>query len=114
MGYYTRYELNVRNIDLNDADYLLQHAKIRVSEIDDGYGTFGSLMDGNMEECKWYDYDADMKKISREHPGVLFELTGDGEEQGDQWITYYKDGKSQHCKAQITFEPYDPNKLVDK
>ena len=84
MGYYTRYEINFKEgeefIDDKFSDYF--------KEVTDYYF--------NMDEsCKWYDWDKDMLKISKKYPRVLFEVKGEGEEPGDIWGAYIKDGEIQ-------------------
>jgi hypothetical protein len=64
-----------------------------------------------LDPCKWYDHERDMKSFSKVFPGILFTLHGIGEEPNDQWYKYFKDGKMQIAKAQISFEPFDPKKL---
>ena len=63
------------------------------------------------ESCKWYDHEEDMKKISRMFPSVTFDLYGEGEESGDIWHKYFKNGKMQECPARIVFDEYDERKL---
>lgn len=62
-------------------------------------------------EAKWYDCSEHIKIISALHPDILFELSGDGEEQGDQWHRYCRNGKTQICEAIIAFDPFDETKL---
>lgn len=64
-----------------------------------------------LHESKWYDWQKHMREISRKYPDRLFVLEGVGEEQGDQWKAYIKDGKIQICNAIITFEPFDESKM---
>lgn len=61
--------------------------------------------------CKWYTYDDDMLELSRLFPSIKFELHGDGEDEEDLWTTYYLNGKKQRCQAQISYDPFDINKL---
>lgn len=69
--------------------------------IDDNFG----------EEVKWYDHEEDMKAFSRKFPAVLFTLNGEGEESGDVWVKYFKNGKMQASKAEIKLAAFDPAKL---
>ena len=61
--------------------------------------------------CKWYSREDDVKKISKLFPNVLITLYINGEENGDLSYEYYKDGKMQVCKANITFPPFDEKLL---
>jgi len=99
MGYYTYHQLEIVEGDDYKTDY-----EEEISNASDYNNLF-------QEEIKWYDHDVDMLKFSKTHPDTLFKLIGEGEESGDQWITYYKNGKSQTCKAIITFDDYDESKL---
>ena len=97
MGYYTDFELNYSS---NERDKVQE----RLEEISNGYT-------GNDSGVKWYNHEEDMKQLSREFPDILFELCGEGEESGDIWEKYFKNGKMQCCKAVLTFEPFDEAKL---
>lgn len=107
MGYLTSYSLGTHNsykdiseilADIPDGEF--EYLRYAVDE----YGDMG-------QSCKWYEHDNDMKRLSLLHPDVIFELCGEGEEQGDSWKAYYKNGKTQRCKAKITYPPFDENKL---
>lgn len=63
------------------------------------------------EQCKWYEADAHMTEISRQHPGLVFRLFGDGEGSDDKWYTYYYNGRKQHCPAKITYEDMNYYKM---
>lgn len=112
MGYYTDYCLYAR--DKRSSSYHLPEDTVAeidrvINELDLFEG--GDIIDGLWGNAKWYYHDEDMIKISRQFPDVLFKLEGNGEEQGDMWITYYCDGRMQHCPASISYPPYDPNKM---
>ena len=98
MGYYTNHELTVSD------DKILDHKK--AIEIESGCA---GLFEG--ERCKWYGHRGDMLVYSKEYPGVVFTLKGEGEESGDIWVEYYKGGKMQQCKAKITFDEFYESKL---
>jgi len=42
------------------------------------------------------------------YPDILFTLEGKGEESDDLWISYYQNGKAQHCQAEIVYPEYNP------
>lgn len=96
MGYYTDYDFS----DLTDEQ--LQ----TVNEVSE-YNFSHSYNDS----CKWYSWHEHMIEVSKRFPDDLLVISGDGEEQGDQWKAYFKNGKSQVCKAVITFEEFDESKL---
>lgn len=100
MGYYTRHELEVLQGDDYKTDY-----EEEIGEISDyGASTFE-------EEIKWYDHEKHMREYSLKHPETVFALKGEGEESGDIWVEYYKNGKMQREKAKIVVDEYDEAKL---
>lgn len=101
MGYYTRYQL--RNIHL-----LSEEA---IAALEDAADVLPYILSEYCDSTKWYEHEADMLAISKRFPKDLFHLYGDGEESGDMWHKYFKNGKMQICKAQITFEPFNEAKL---
>ena len=112
MGYYTHFELSVfeGTVDLDAVNKVIS----RIINDDDEYEAFENL--GGVLVCnddmKWYDHDEDTAEMSKKFPGVVFCLDGKGEESGDIWRCYYKDGKIQICRAVISFSEYDPKKLT--
>jgi hypothetical protein len=64
------------------------------------------------ETTKWYEHDGDMKALSERVPGVLFTMTGAGEEPGDMWTKYYYEGKVQEAsKVEVTVNDFDAEAL---
>lgn len=107
MGYNTSYRLHVEDPPKGFTKKTL--AKIIRSNENMSYAL---EEDGSTADCcKWYDCDEDMLNVSKQYPDVLFVLSGEGEESGDIWRTYYKNGKKQHAQAIIAFESYDPEKM---
>jgi len=109
MGYYTNFELSW--IWPPEKFSYEEEAEIEnfVSE-SENYG-FYDAYDDNGESLKWYDWKEDMKGFSKKYPETLFTLIGKGEESGDLWKAYFKDGKMQLVEAQITYEKFDLEKL---
>ena len=99
MGYYTHYSIHIQNY------YSDQEPEEFVAENTDYGNPFG-------DECKWYDHEEDMIKISKKYPEMVFHLHGEGEETGDIWDKHFKNGKMQVCKAKIVIPPYDENQLM--
>lgn len=103
MGYYTNFKLEFDTV--LDESVLLKE----LNEISDYvWGNDFALYD-----VKWYDYDTHMKLISEKYPDTLFSLYGDGEEDGDIWVHYFKNGKTQYAEAKIVYEKFDETKLED-
>jgi hypothetical protein len=109
MGYYTSYSLKVYEGERTIQEILAE--LIETGEFE--YLDYALDEDGDsLEPCKWYDHEADLIEISKRYPDIVFVLKGEGEEPGDLWYKYFKNGKIQRCYAEITFEPYDESKLV--
>ena len=113
MGYLTNYDLTMDNHGKkNEEDYqnALIAAKVRLEEISmfKFAGTGDCLC---LWECKWYEHDEDMLKLSLEFPYILFTLHGDGEDSEDMWYTYYLNGKMQEDRAQIVYNGFDERLL---
>jgi hypothetical protein len=101
MGYCTKFKLKIKNTSPETEEII--------------WTTIGTMDEANYalggDDCKWYDYEEDMKALSKEFPDALFELSGEGEESGDIWNAYFKNGKWQRCPAKIVFEPYNEKAL---
>ena len=94
MGYYTIFELEVISGGDNETDY-----EQEVEEQADYYPFNDST--------KWYDFEKDMRQVSKKHPSVLLKISGEGEENGDLWEAYFLNGKMQMCKAKIEYDNFD-------
>lgn len=94
MGYYTNYDISDNDEDVIDA----------INE-ESGYG------DVQEDTIKWYSCREDMKRISLMFPDRVLSVSGEGEESGDIWTAYYKNGKEQFERAQIVIGEYDESKL---
>lgn len=99
MGYYTSHELEIISNNDNSIDY-----EKEISEESDYQDCFE-------ESIKWYEHEKDMRKYSLKHPETVFKLSGEGEESGDLWQEYYKDGLMQRCNALIQYPDFDKNLL---
>jgi len=139
MGYYTYYSLQVgeavwKNGLPNEGP--IEHiSKERVKELEeeinrmnvfehvcfeayqrdkDGNNVLGlAEYGGAWCNAKWYDSEEDMIALSVRFPEFFFTLSGDGEEQGDIWESWYCNGMTFTDRAEIVFPKYDP-KLMAK
>lgn len=68
--------------------------------------------DGSAEEPgTWYAHEEDLRAFSEKHPGLLFKLSGEGEDQGDAWDKYFVNGKMQECRVVAHKPSFDPKEL---
>lgn len=111
MGYYTDFTLEVKELPKNADekvyyrainDYIQEHLSFLESWYSGGWSA----------NAKWYDAEEDMKEMSKQFPDVLFELFGNGEETGDLWYAWFKNGKMQYTKATVTFDEFDEQKMT--
>lgn len=105
MGYFTRFSLDIIGElppDKNIEDFELEISK--KSSYDSDWTLFE-------DSVKWYDYSNDLKEFSKLYPELIFVLDGEGEESGDIWRSFYKDGKEQMSKPTIIFDEFDETKL---
>lgn len=117
MGYYTDYELYVsayqdgKQLGYQSIPALV--AKDLEKEID-MMNVFerGDCSTGWYANAKWYEHEDDMILLSKRFPELLFELSGTGEGNDDIWTSYFHDGASQLCVAEIVYPPFDPSKMV--
>ena len=100
MGYYTTHELTI----LEGDDFDIHYHEEEISKAA-GYG--GCFSD----EIKWYSRREDMVEYSKKHPNTLFQIYGIGEESGDIWKEYYKNGKQHRIKGEIAFDEFDKESL---
>lgn len=103
MGYLTTYNLET-----------IPHTPQAILDLlEDSDGAQYSLNDlGNSEgSSRWYEHEEDLREFSKQYPDVLFKLKGEGEEQGDSWFKYFKNGKMQECNAKITYDEFNEGKL---
>lgn len=63
------------------------------------------------EHIKWYEHEKDMRWLSLKTPNIVWSLHGEGEETGDLWQKYFKNGKMQVAQARIEYDDYDEKEL---
>jgi len=107
MGYYTDYTLETHKSKMNISDILGNLSENDFGGLNYAIDVYGEYY----ESVKWYDHEDDMKKLSLKFPDVIFKLHGEGENSGNLWDKYFKNGKMQTCYAVITFDDYDESKL---
>lgn len=116
MGYYTDHTLYVKNVESHAQFDELVNA-LQEMEIYD-YAVTGNDYDAYKksvtfyccDSVKWYNHDDDMKRISIQFPDMTFMIEGHGEEFGDLWRCYYKNGEQEFCRGEIFFE--EPDEII--
>ena len=107
MGYYTNYELEVYDSG-NDIEEVIADLRKTNSRAEYALDEGGSCQ----SSCKWYEWKKDMIEFSKKYPKALFILEGKGEDPGDLWKAWFKNGKIFFSKAKFVYEEYSPDKLV--
>lgn len=46
--------------------------------------------------AKWPDYESDMEHVSKNYPGVVIQIDGTGEDSGDVWRDFWRNGERHH------------------
>ena len=103
MGYYTYFKLGISK----NQDELIDELRSKNENANDAIDSEGY----SNNEAKWYNHEEDLKEFSKDNPGVVFRLEGDGEERDDLWVKYFYGGKVQVAVAAFVFEAFDINKL---
>lgn len=97
MGYYTDFDFSGNRPEV-----------IRAIEDSSGYG---KSSDGHYSQIKWYDWNKNMLTVSLLFPEEILMISGEGEEQGDIWEAYFKNGKSKTIHPKIIFPEFDESML---
>lgn len=109
MGYYTDFRLSVEGSGPVYDKLMREKDKIVFSQGDYDWNLGKWLAEYYTESCKWYDWQKDMESLSADWPNVLFILEGDGENTGDLWKAWFRNGKSHKLEAKIVFETIKPD-----
>ena len=110
MGYYTNYKMTVIDENGNDIDSSIEPL-FHEQELYQSGVSVQDVITQKLDAFKWYEHDKDMREYSEVHPQYLFILDGEGEESGDIWRKFYKNGKSYEWKLEYTLPDFDPDKL---
>lgn len=119
MGYYTRYHLEIQDVDGTPAkkadlkNFLntINSSGEELVELKDVFDfelfeAHSSSILEPYDTCRWYNHDSTMITLSSKLPYLVFRLSGEGEESGDLWRKYYHDGKCQYCPAKIEYDDF--------
>lgn len=104
MGYCTAYSFQVPDPGVG-ADQ--EHAYMKELADLSGY-SYEELWEGTV---KWYEHAEHMREFSERHPGVLFELRGEGEEPLDVWTGWARDGLYYERPIEVIYPEFDEGLL---
>lgn len=111
MGYYATYNLEMI-LSESDIVTILEQVGEEFPGLNTAIDKYGEYY----EAVKWYTYEEDMKKLSKQFPNDIFKLSGEGE-CGRLWVQYFKNGLTQFClgrqdsEGMITYDGYDEELL---
>lgn len=105
MGYYTDYNLTVLSGPHKYAEDVIID---KIREFDD-YAAWALSEDG--EATKWYSHRDDMVEFSKMFPEDVLMLHGEGEESGDIWWEFFKNGRSYRVMVEYVIPEFDESKL---
>lgn len=111
MGYYTDFEIEVIPDEGVEVDFDYLHFKLnKISEYVFSVSGNNGLRLG---DSKWYNSKSDMSRLSEQFKNVLFIVNGEGEENGDIWKYYFKNGMFQDANVRVTYthDEFDSSKL---
>lgn len=113
MGYYTTFTLGIQDKEKNTSENI-NRLHLALIEIDsDNKHVFDNdgtqvWSDGGI---KWYEHSEDMEKVSKLLPDLVIQVDGEGEEVGDIWRSFWKNGKVHEAKRTVIVEEFDETKL---
>lgn len=114
MGYYTCFSGSIESGPATEKEVALAISNLDyfgfLIDDDDTINTIDDVIAYN-GEMKWYSYQSDMERISKQFPDTVIKIHGEGEEIGDLWDAYFKNGKSIVYHAGIVYPPFNPADL---
>ena len=115
MGCYTRHNLEIKLIENNNLiDLDTTEAYKIIEDLRNNCTSAYYAIDHcgiNNQPTKWHESTKNLKTFSKNYPSYLFILSGEGEDTGDLWKTYFINGKHQISQAIITYPEFDINKF---
>lgn len=106
MGYYTYFEMEMKNLgdESNVTEEAVIKTLIKESEWFDWADREKDFDSFFKSDLKWYDWKDDMKKVSLSFPNMVFTLIGRGEEYDDIWKCVFYKGKSFYSPGKIVYD----------
>lgn len=124
MSYYTNYNIAICQTDPDTHEMLPLPVPMRgnlfvpqdvITEIEN---EMPGLSFNNTNEfhgyCKYRDWERIVTELSKQHPDLMFIVTGHGQDNNDHWITWVTAGLSQYEKMRLTHNPFNVESLTPK
>lgn len=108
MGYYSSFEIYAvppatpTDYSFDERDFREKFHAITDYELNSDF---------TITHVKWYSHNEHMIMLSKFWPDHIFEVYRIGEDEGDMYKNYYRDGLVQSERAEIQFLPFDESKL---
>ncbi len=112
MGYYTRYKLSVVD-GPEDQTCPCNHCS-GTGKLQSSISALKAWPTTDDEPQAWYDHEHDMLAFSKKYPSTTFKLNGVGEEQGDVWVKFFRNGQLRARKAITTLLESMPDWTVSE
>jgi hypothetical protein len=100
MGYYSSFE-EISNFNEDQLNVLSEISGIDLT-LDHYYLA---------SDCKWYEFEKDLKELSLRFPDTLFAIERVGEENPDMERVYAKNGKSVSLVARVLWPEFKEDDL---
>lgn len=85
MGYYTLFSFSHINGPKEQYDKMLKDVAETLGDKD--------VTETESTYAKWYDYDKDIRELSKKYPDITFCVSGDGEDSEDLWQEFWHAGE---------------------
>lgn len=109
MGYYTDYELDVTGPE-DALKEFAETADVGRTETPSGIAYSDFLNGGDHINAKWYQCEREMIELSKMFPELLFSIEAAGEESGDLWRAWARNGKYKRIEPTMVWPEVDFDK----
>lgn len=110
MGYLTKFTLTLPDhLTQAQVDFIFDTDSIDKTPFSSTF--YGRGHSRSSEQIKWYpsQYEKELTQLSKMFPGVLFILDGIGEDSGDLWRMFFKNGSSERYTRPVWTRPTSPS-----
>lgn len=109
MGYYTDYELDVTGPEVALKEFE-ETAMVGRTETPSGIPYIDFIENTDRINAKWYQCEKEMVELSKMFPELLFSIEAAGEESGDLWRAWARNGKFKRVEPNMVWPEVDFDK----